>query len=44
MKKILKLCSILLLVVAIIGAVTLGPGVDLPPPIGGDIKLLVHYL
>jgi hypothetical protein len=44
MKKILRVCSILLIVAAIIGAVALGPGVDLPPPIGGDIKLLVHYL
>jgi hypothetical protein len=44
MKKILRICSILLLVVAIIGAVTLGPGVDLPGPIGGDIELLVHYI
>jgi hypothetical protein len=44
MKKVLRLCSILLLVAALIGAVTLGPGVDLPGPMGGDIKLLVHYI
>jgi hypothetical protein len=44
MKKILRVCSILLLMAAIIGAVALGPGVDFPPPIGGDIKVLVHYI
>lgn len=44
MKKIIRVCSILLLVLVIIGAATLGPGVDLPGPIGSVTKLLVQYV